>query len=235
MAAASIQRHAVLPKQEETNIEAKDLQNPAEPPEPSVSRLLSLPAEIRRQIWLLCIPPEDILEVRLCIDPCGLLSSQSRTSSVGQMLQQFQQLQSILTELGLTLRLICQQTRVESLPFFAAKTVRFCCRACFSSFLNHIKNSGVGVFWMTHVEIIVDLTQQLTRMGYHLSLMPQVTRSTPDRKLVQKLLSQKMAEIRESSLPYYGPLDLMERVVWVTGDQIEPNSQKYVISGTLEI
>jgi len=216
-------------------MEAEDLQNPAEPPEPSVSRLLALPTEIRYQIWSLCIPPEDLLVVKLCIDPCRLLSPRSKTSPVAQMLQQLHQLQSILTELGLTLRLISQQTRVESLPFFATKTVRFCCRACFSSFLRHIKTSGVGVFWMSHVEIIVDLTQQLTRMGYQLSLMPHASRPAPERRLVQKLLSQEMVEIRKISYSYYGRLDLMEREVWVIGDQIEPNSQKYVISGTLKV
>ena len=103
----------------------------------------------------------------------------------------------------LGVQLVSRRTNAEILPLLARTTVRFHCSKCFDELLRNFSHGlGVGVMWMKHIEILLDLTQVMTR-GQTLTL--EVGKTSAREVMV---LAKKNAWL------YYGRLDLSGRERW---------------------
>ena len=100
-------------------------------------------------------------------------------------------------------QLVSRRTKAEILPLLARTTIRFHCSKCFDELLKNLSHGlGVGVKWMKHIEIILDLTQQMSRW------------QTLTIEVGKTMARETMAIARKTGYLYWGRLDLNERERW---------------------
>lgn len=194
-------------------------------------RLLALPAEIRERVWSFVIPATDVLDVAFCPDPWGEITSRTPSSPVMQMFYRMNQRNTVVNDLGLNLLLINRQIKHESLPLLVAKTVRFCCCHCYTTFLSRLKERGIGCYWMRSVEVVVDLRDTLRLMGYLVWEIEAQSGINPS--LLKTTITEALNQIKHVTHQYYGRLDTMEGAEWRVAGEIQPTCHRYVVHGKL--
>jgi hypothetical protein len=102
-----------------------------------------------------------------------------------------------------TPQLVSRRTKAEVLSLLAGTTVRFHCHKCFEELLANISlGLGVGSNWMKHIEIVLDLSTQMTRRHY-LTLE------------VGRMMARETMEVaRKTGWMYWGRRDLRGRERW---------------------
>lgn len=136
-------------------------------------------------------------------------------SEIGEILHAFR----IAPTTNVHLQLVCKRTRSEILPILAKSTVRFHCSKCFDELLRNLSHGlGVGVTWMKHVEIVLDLTNQLS--SWHRLTM----------ELGKTSARETMSLARKTAWLWYGRLDLMGKERWT----YEPMNEKDDVQGEMQ-
>lgn len=101
------------------------------------------------------------------------------------------------------LQLVSQRIHSEIFPLLSALTTRFHCHKCFDELLPQISHGlGVGIQWMRHVEIILDLETQM-KYGQILTM-----------ELARAMARETMGLAQKRAWLYYGRLDLGGRERW---------------------
>ncbi|KIV96899.1 hypothetical protein PV10_00713 [Exophiala mesophila] len=168
------------------------------------SAFLNLPSEARFEIYSYLIP-KTTFDIDLCTrrpQP----STAAYRSNISNLVTHALEFETITRSNGLHLLQVSRQTRSEVLSLLERLTVRFHCPKCYEGLLANLSYGlGVGVRWMSHVEIIFDCSQGFVQGPPH-----RVITHSFARFAVQQLTR----ELRRTTWLYYGRLDLVNREKW---------------------
>ena len=184
-------------------------------PQVESSAFLSLPAEIRLQIYSYLLP-RGRLDINLCeIDFSRLGRIPTNTSA---LLSQSLHLEDICRSNGLHLFLVSKRTNQELTSLLSRLTVRFHCPYCYSHWLCNVSYGlGVGIKWMKHVEILYDVECEPRMNGPSLQYMT--------RPLARFMVLEMLKQCQQTAYGYYGRLDMMSppRDTWKCEPFLDPS------------
>lgn len=171
------------------------------------SPLLSLPTEIRLQIyrWIIPSTPE-YLDINLCTRQSNHQSVLSfrKHSMISHLLNQVLNLETIIRCNGLHLLMVSKRTRAEVLPLFSDLTVKFHCLRCYEDLLRNLSfGLGVGVLWMKQIEIFVDLHESDHKPFGPLTM-----------ELARTMAREHMQVAQRTTRLYYGTFNTIRNDAW---------------------